>query len=112
VIDQFGIDVSSLSHSYLFDLSVLNVDLVQVPLHLGMPDVYILDKVADSDTHVIGKLVPDPKVHDRKFFQGLFKKYKGKIKIWDFGGEPETRPDQPGCRWPGSHTSLGTRSSI
>lgn len=102
MIDQFGINVSALSHVYLHDLATLNVDLIQIPLHLGMPDEYIIDMVSDSDTQIVGKLVPDPTVHDRKFFQALFKRYKDRIKIWDFGGEPETRPDQPGCRWPGT----------
>ena len=102
MLEQFGINVSALSHSCVYDLNALNVDLVQVPIHLGLPDEYVIDMIADTDTHVIGKLVPDPKIHDRKFFQGLFKRYRGRIKIWDFGGEPETRPDQPGCRWTGT----------
>jgi hypothetical protein len=102
VIEQFGISVARLAHNFLPDLNDLNVDLIQVPLHLGLPDEYIIDMVADKDTQIIGKLVPDPVRHDRKFFHALCQRYKNRIKIWDFGGEPETRPDQPGCRWPGT----------
>ena len=102
MLDQFGINVAALSHNYVYDLKDLNVDLVQVPLHLGLPDKYVIDMISDTDTHVIGKLVPDPKIHDRAFFRVLCQSYKNCIQIWDFGGEPETRPDQPGCRWPGT----------
>lgn len=102
MLDQFGISVSGLSHNHVYDLSELNVDIIQVPLHRGLPDEYVIDQLADADTQICGKLVPDPKLHDAQFFQKLFKRYRGKIKLWDFGGEPETRPHQLGCRWPGA----------
>jgi len=102
MLEQFGISVAGLSHNLIYDINSLNVDIVQVPLHRGMPDEYVIDQLADTDTRICGKLVPDPKIHTPEFFKALFKRYKGRIKLWDFGGEPETRPHQPGCRWPGT----------
>lgn len=102
MLEQFGISVSGLSHSWIYDINELNLDIIQVPLHRGLPDEYVIDQLADTDTHICGKLVPDPKIHDAQFFKTLLHRYKGRIKLWDFGGEPETRSDQPGCRWPGS----------
>lgn len=102
IIEQFGVSVSALSHNWVPQLAELNPDLIQVPLHMGLPDDYVIDMLADHDTRIIGKLVPDPRMHDRKFFAGLAQRYKDRISIWDFGGEPETRPHQPGCRWAGT----------
>src|SRR3972149_4570917 len=88
--------VAGLSHNLIYDINSLNVDIVQVPLHRGMPDEYVIDQLADTDTRICGKLVPDPKIHTPEFFKALFKRDKGRIKLWVFGGEPETGPHQPG----------------
>jgi hypothetical protein len=103
-IEQFGVAVHQLNSAVIEPLNKLNVDLVQIPLHIIQPSVDLLDKIVDSDTKIIGKFVPpkDWKTCDSQFFRNLFLKYKDRIKIWDFGGEPETQPHQPGCRWFGT----------
>jgi len=79
-------------------------DLVQLPLHIYQPSIDVCKEVVDSGTKLIGKLVlPKNTVQvPKNHFADMFKKYNGLISIWDFGGEPETRPDQAGCRFGGS----------
>lgn len=102
-IGNFGIAVSNLNLDSLSYLQDLNVDVVQIPIHFLSPSLPLLDELISAKIRVIGKYIP-PKNHKPSsfFYRDLFQKYKDRIKIWDFGGEPETRPDQPGCRWFGS----------
>lgn len=104
MIEYFAIAVRKLEPFMVDPIKKMNPDLIQVPLHIKQPPVDLVDKVIANGTNIIGKWVSPQnyKSFDRKFFERLIDKYAGRIKIWDFGGEPETSPHQPGCRWYGN----------
>jgi len=104
MIEYFAVACTRLEERLVQPINDLNPDFVQIPLHVKQPPPGLIDKINDVDTDVIGKWVTPQNFHsfDRQFFQRLTQKYKGRIKIWDFGGEPETAKEQPGCRWFGT----------
>lgn len=108
-LEQFGIAVQNLNQVDLTLLNDLNLDLIQVPLHISKPPAELVDQVLDIDTNIVGKYVPGKQYNslDKDFYTDLFKAYKGRIRIWDFFGEPESRPDiHQGARWYGTAKAL------
>jgi hypothetical protein len=103
MIEYFAVAVNRLESFMIEPISKLNPDLVQIPLHIKQPSLELIEAVNDTDTDIIGKWVTPKnyKSFDRAFFERLVDKYD-MINIWDFGGEPETRPEQNGCRWFGT----------
>lgn len=81
---------------------------MQVPLHLYQPSIDSCKLAVDSGIKLIGKLVLPKGMNDvpTERFENLFNRYKGLITIWDFGGEPETTADLPGCRFNGTPLEL------
>ena len=109
-LDQFGLSVTKLPtlKEEIDLLNNLNLDLIQIPLHISCPTISCIDTFIDSDTQIVGKYVPPKnwKMCDSNFFTTLFKRYKDKIRIWDFFGEPESRPVHQGTRWFGTAEEL------
>lgn len=103
-VDQFGVAVAGSLDRYKDLVLDLAPDLVQIPLHLYQPSIECCEEVIKNGTKLIGKLIlhKDLWTIPVERFDILFKRYKGLIKIWDFGGEPETAADQPGCRFSGT----------
>ena len=103
---DLGVSVYNLRPDKINLLLNLGVNTVQVPLHLERLNPDILFPLVNSNVKIIGKFIPSPRKQTPEEFKEqslkLFNQYKGIIKIWDFGGEPETRPSQRGCRWPGT----------
>jgi len=100
---MFGIATSVPNQNIISSLTDLSVDSVQIPLHLTSPSPNFLDSLISANIKIIGKYVP-PRSSSQtssSFYKKLFQEYP-QITIWDFGGEPETRSHQPGCRWSGS----------
>ena len=104
MIEYFAIAVKRLESFMIEPITKLNPDLIQIPLHVKQPPLELVEAVNDTNTDIIGKWVSPEnyKSFDRVFFERLVDKYGDKIKFWDFGGEPETSRDQPGCRWFGT----------
>lgn len=102
-VDQFGVAVAGVLKKFKDQISDLDPDLVQIPLHLNSPSPEDCAAVIDTDTTLIGKFILPVGAENvpNAVFREVFEKYQGIIQIWDFGGEPETRPDQPGCRFSG-----------
>jgi len=102
-VDQFGVAVAGVLTKFKDHIFDLDPDLVQLPLHLNSPSPEDCAAVIDSDTRLIGKFILPVGVNNvpHAAFKEVLEKYRGLIRIWDFGGEPETRPDQPGCRFSG-----------
>lgn len=121
---KFGVAVSNWNDKVVTSLIGLNPSLVQIPLHLFRPDRKSLTVLIDHGIEIIGKYVPEYSLMGRaeQVFSDLFQEYNDQIKIWDFGGEPETRPGSEGCRWPGeakefaelfeSFWTVGTKVSL
>lgn len=103
-VEQFGVAVSGVLSKFKDQIIDLDPDLVQLPLHLNRPTLEDCKAVIDSDTRLIGKFILPKGLNNIPYieFKKLFMKYKGLIQIWDFGGEPETNSDQPGCRFSGT----------
>ena len=104
MIEYFAITCNKLEEKLVEPIKRLNPDLIQLPFHLRQPSVDLINKINDFDIEVVGKWVTPKNFHNFNlaFFIRLVEQYKNVIKMWDFGGEPETRPSQPGCRWYGT----------
>lgn len=102
-VEQFGVAVAGVLSKFKDQIIDLDPDLVQIPLHLNHPSPEDCRAIVDSDTKLIGKFILPQGTNNVPYavFKELFERYRGIIRIWDFGGEPETRPDQPGCRFSG-----------
>jgi len=109
--DQFGAALAGSLDRYEDLVLDLKPDLVQVPLHLYLPSLECCQRVTDQGIQIIGKMILSRDVHDvpLKPFKELFRRYKGLIKIWDFGGEPETPAHEPGCRFSGTPQEFVTQ---
>jgi len=101
-VEQFGVAVSGKLDKYVQQLLDLKPDVVQVPFHLFRPSQEACQTLSEGGIRLVGKIIPPLNVRFHlSFLRKLFQDYKGLINIWDFGGEPETKPDQPGCRFAG-----------
>lgn len=103
-VDQFGVALAGSLDKYVDLVLELKPDLVQIPLHLYLPSLECCKRVTDQGIKLIGKLILHKNIHDvpKVRFEELFSRYKGLIKLYDFGGEPETLAGQPGCRFGGN----------
>ncbi len=108
VVEQFGVAVAGVLSKFKDQIIDLDPDLVQIPLHLNRPSPDDCRAIIDSDTKLIGKFILPAGVNSVPYpeMKEVLQQYKGLVQIWDFGGEPETRPDQPGCRFTGEEWEL------
>lgn len=101
---KFGVTVRYVDRVILSYLEELGVGYIQIPFHITRPALEGLDLVREKKIKVVAKFVPNRKLQSSgKIFSGrieyMIEQYKDHVDFWDFGGEPETGPDQPGCRW-------------
>lgn len=101
-VDQFGVVISGKLDKYVDQLLDLKPDIVQVPFHIYRPSVEACKRLRDNNIKIVGKMVPPfaASLH-MDYIEKMFTQFKGLIQIWDFGGEPETKANQPGCRYQG-----------
>lgn len=79
----------------------LGVDVVQLPVYLYPPKSELL-AILQQRVRVRGRYIPDEDEQRRGDWKGMFERLFSaypSICEWEFGGEPETPPDRPGCRW-------------
>lgn len=79
------------------------VETVQVPLHITQPEPSHVQHMIYEGIIPCLKWVPPLGAYKRileyvDLFHKWFSSYSSTV-FWDIGGEPETRPSQPGCRW-------------
>jgi hypothetical protein len=103
---RYGIFVTQLRKEYIMPLQMLGVESVQIPFHIGLPPVDYLNLLKESGVMISAKYVPHKGEENQDLtskFRNMFLKYKSCVDIWEFGGEPESRPGQhDGCRWWGT----------
>jgi len=102
--EQLGVAVTSKLDHHVEAINKLDPDLVQLQMHLGFPSIDACKAVTDKDTQLIAKFIlpMNQKGLPVKFVEDSFRRFKDVIKIYDFGGEPEIRPWQQGCRFDGT----------
>ena len=103
-MNRFGITVSNLHRSHIPLLRELNVDFIEIPFHISRPSPDLIAELKDCGIESEGRYIPSRSEQENPpammdFSTETFRRYRGLIQHWDFGGEVETRPDQPGCRW-------------
>lgn len=113
-VEQFGVAIAGVLSKFKNQIIDLDPDLVQLPLHLNRPAPDDCRAIIDSDTKLVGKFILPKGVNHIPYIEikKVFEEYKGLVQIWDFGGEPETRPKEPGCRFSGSEEQFTRQAQI
>jgi hypothetical protein len=111
---KLGVVVNRLRPGLVPFIRELDVDSIQISFHLGMPDIRTLEQLSQEGIECRGKYVPSKGEQDdpNKFTENIHKiakDYGHLVQSWDFGGEPETPADKPGCRWFGTPTDFLTQ---
>lgn len=102
-VKKFGVVVSGKLDKYVDQLLDLKPGVVQIPFHIAFPSINACKQLKEKGIEIVGKIVPPLSGRlPKDYARDMLSKFKGLVQIWDYGGEPETRQDQPGCRYSGT----------
>lgn len=102
---KLGINIGLLKEEYVKHILDLGVDSILLAFHLGLPDKRLLGALIKEGVEISARYVPTKREQGRDLsllFNSMVGDYKGYVHHWEFGGEPDVRQEEGGCRWFGT----------
>jgi len=98
---KLGINIAQLKEEYIPHIIDLGVDSILLAFHISLPDKKLLQMLVDKGVEVHARYIP-LRVERDFLDPDIVKEYGDIVSHWEFGGEPDIKKDEPGCRWEGT----------
>lgn len=102
---KLGINIGVLREEHIKPIIDLDADSILLGFHLGLPDKRLLNALIKEGVEISARYIPTKREQGRDLnvlFNSMVGDYKGYIHHWEFGGEPDVRQEEGGCRWFGT----------